>query len=582
MKRTTQLALAALVAAAAAGTFGFWFITNRRKLLDANRRKEKILKRKLRRKKETVVCVDSRSKWDDGVEAELLSELKRIPVLGLDCEWVSSAGVRRPVALLQLATQTGFCALIRLSKLDSVPDGLVDVLRDRTILKFGVGILDDAKLLLADYGLETRGCVDLRNVAARSRAHRPRIRAELRDGNGLGLKGLSRLILGKDVDKDSSVRCGDWEADSLSPVQIEYAANDALVAVDIFTELNLENLANKKHNKLTTTMAQLETLEAIFTYTAKAACQGILDSKYKASSEANSPRNVSRKQQPVPCGETSVKKLTGYSVRQNPLYHNCQLQAPDGQLLCTCDLKKAEWYIQKGLGVKVNDEPLVVRLTFEPSGRPQSDRNYYLHFKENVCVVCGYGESYIRKNVVPHEYRKYFPAVMKSHRSHDVLLMCVRCHHRSGIHDSIERQRLADRCSAPVGSEETSVKRNRQIVRVQSAAKALLNRTAKIPEPRLAALRKVVKDYCNVRELNDELLGAVLELDPNETNDDFVPHGKKVVEFVARNEGLIRFEREWRQHFIDTMKPRFLPECWSVDHSHRELEEYENRLKNSL
>ena len=32
-----------------------------------------------------------------------------------------------------------------------------------------------------------------------------------------------------------------------------------------------------------------------------------------------------------------------------------------------------------------------------------------LCFKANKCVVCGEEESYLKKYVVPHEYRKYFP-----------------------------------------------------------------------------------------------------------------------------------------------------------------------------
>ena len=34
---------------------------------------------------------------------------------------------------------------------------------------------------------------------------------------------------------------------------------------------------------------------------------------------------------------------------------------------------------------------------------------YYTQEKANRCVVCGSSGSYIRKNVVPHEYRKHFP-----------------------------------------------------------------------------------------------------------------------------------------------------------------------------
>lgn len=44
-----------------------------------------------------------------------------------------------------------------------------------------------------------------------------------------------------------------------------------------------------------------------------------------------------------------------------------------------------------------------------------------------------------------------------------------------------------------------------------------------------------------------------------------------MVQRVIEQEGLVAFERTWRQHFLDTMHPAFLPDLWSVDHSHDEL-----------
>lgn len=45
----------------------------------------------------------------------------------------------------------------------------------------------------------------------------------------------------------------------------------------------------------------------------------------------------------------SPRRTKSYSLRRTPLYHNCQLLAPDGQLLSTIDKKKMEWYLQRGL-----------------------------------------------------------------------------------------------------------------------------------------------------------------------------------------------------------------------------------------
>ena len=43
--------------------------------------------------------------------------------------------------------------------------------------------------------------------------------------------------------------------------------------------------------------------------------------------------------------------------------------APDGELLSNCDKKKAQWYVERGLADKINDEPLTIQLRFEPNGR---------------------------------------------------------------------------------------------------------------------------------------------------------------------------------------------------------------------
>lgn len=67
-------------------------------------------------------------------------------------------------------------------------------------------------------------------------------------------------------------------------------------------------------------------------------------------------------------------------------------------------------YLFRKLGIKVCDNPLTVRLKFEPSGRAVDEvGQYYTQEKANRCVVCGSNKSYIRKNIVPREYRRHFP-----------------------------------------------------------------------------------------------------------------------------------------------------------------------------
>ncbi len=98
----------------------------------------------------------------------------------------------------------------------------------------------------------------------------------------------------------------------------------------------------------------------------------------------------------------------------------------------------------------VTDTPYTVRLNFEPAGRAVGDvGEFYKLPKQNRCVVCGVTESFNRKNIVPREYRKHFPDVMKSHSSHDIVLLCPPCNRLSSSSDMNIRLKLAAECDAP-------------------------------------------------------------------------------------------------------------------------------------
>ena len=49
----------------------------------------------------------------------------------------------------------------------------------------------------------------------------------------LGMAGLASSFLDLRMDKDWRVRASDWEADDLSERQTLYAANDALISMNI-------------------------------------------------------------------------------------------------------------------------------------------------------------------------------------------------------------------------------------------------------------------------------------------------------------------------------------------------------------
>ena len=61
--------------------------------------------------------------------------------------------------------------------------------------------------------------------------------------------------------------------------------------------------------------------------------------------------------------------------------------------------------------------------------------------------------------------------------------------------------------------------------------------------------------------------------------ENFQPHGLKVfLRYRAKPSGLLDFERLWRQHFVDSMQPRRLPDGWRVDFRHDETLTVQNAL----
>ena len=321
------------------------------------------------------------SDWKDVIR-ELKSHLTTFPVLGLDCEWVSENGKARAVCLLQLASVKGLVLLIRLNTVGPLPIALKEILASFEVFKVGVAVTGDSKKLVADYGLDVCGCVDLRHLVLARRGP-----DEGHPGK-LGLEALAELYLGVSLDKDWKVRAGDWEADTLSERQIAYAANDALVAVNVLWRL----VGKRFRSTWTSWIACLLWDENRMKKELALALDQWADIEFN-NKDWKQRLKVEKSPSPQTVGLTRMQN----STRKSPLYHNCMLEAPDGQLLCTCDTKKAKWYIAKGIGYQVSEEPLVVRLKFEPSGRPEGKAGeYYLTVKPNICVVCGTGEAYLR------------------------------------------------------------------------------------------------------------------------------------------------------------------------------------------
>ncbi|HEX7014975.1 MAG TPA: 3'-5' exonuclease [Cyclobacteriaceae bacterium] len=153
----------------------------------------------------------------------VMAEIRRHEVVGFDTETRPSfrKGQLYKVSLLQLAVPN-YVFLIRLQHTGITPE-LVSFLESGDILKTGVGIRDDLHALHRLKPFVPAGFVDLVPLAREAG-----LKVE-------SVKKLTGLVLGFRISK--SAQTSNWEARNLTQKQIEYAATDAWVCLELYYKL---------------------------------------------------------------------------------------------------------------------------------------------------------------------------------------------------------------------------------------------------------------------------------------------------------------------------------------------------------
>jgi ribonuclease D len=155
---------------------------------------------------------------------KFLKEIEGETLLGFDTETRPSfkKGLMYQIGLLQLTTETS-TYLIRLNKTGLTKE-LQLLFSNSSIQKVGVGIRDDIRGLQRLASFKPEGFVELQTMATEK---------GLKD---FSLKKLAGILLHFRVSKRQ--RLSNWEADTLSPAQMVYAATDSWVAREIFKRLS--------------------------------------------------------------------------------------------------------------------------------------------------------------------------------------------------------------------------------------------------------------------------------------------------------------------------------------------------------
>jgi ribonuclease D len=165
--------------------------------------------------------------------AEALNRLNGEDILGFDTETRPSfkKGVPHPPpALLQLASRSLAC-LIQLNQV-GLPDPLIQLMVDHTVVKAGVAVRDDIRELWRVREFSPGGFLDLGESAKR---------LELRTN---GLRNMAANMLGARISKRA--QCSNWARRDLSRRQIVYAATDAWISRELYLHLHHHELLSSE------------------------------------------------------------------------------------------------------------------------------------------------------------------------------------------------------------------------------------------------------------------------------------------------------------------------------------------------
>ncbi len=149
--------------------------------------------------------------------------LRSSPCLGFDTETRPSFhhGESHKVALLQVSTPDT-CFLFRLNRM-GMPQCVIDLLEDTTILKVGLSLHDDMTMLKRRHTFQQGTFIDIQN--------------EVGD-IGIADASLQKIyanLFGLKISKRQQLT--NWEADILTEAQKRYAATDAWACIKIHNEI---------------------------------------------------------------------------------------------------------------------------------------------------------------------------------------------------------------------------------------------------------------------------------------------------------------------------------------------------------
>lgn len=259
---------------------------------------------------------------------------------------------------------------------------------------------------------------------------------------------------------------------------------------------------------------------------------------------------------------------------------NWKVFHPNGKHMFTTSKRKADWYLKKDAAVIVGlNEIQLLKL---PKGEGFAENEIFgLLPRVNCCVVCNSPDNLQRHHVVPYHYRKFMPIDYKSRNHHDVVLICRKHHEEYEMIAKSYKTYIARKYEVGTIEElnnayiSTVVERLRRKFKISKLLRTIVYGFNTLPTSKVDVVATELSSMLKFNVLDktfDELdlilkkVNASIAKEKLEViNVDDYYHGKAVINQFKTHEDFEIFIKGWRKHFIETMKPEFMPVGWSID-----------------
>lgn len=284
--------------------------------------------------------------------------------------------------------------------------------------------------------------------------------------------------------------------------------------------------------------------------------------------------------------EISKKKNNILKVGSKNLNsENWKVYHPNGRHMFTCGEKKAQWYLDRNLAIIIGKKK--IKFTFDPKGKGFEDNEEFGRgIRETKCVVSGCKEGLQRHHIIPYCYRTYFSDEFKSKNHHDVVLINHVLHSKYEQFANIYKDEIAVTFHVKT-INEFNINYTAKLRDIGKKYAILLNafRTIFICNINMSENLKLEKlhfisketeiQYNIIKDLTYiQMYKLYLKIKNIHTTEieEFkrnyrqeYDHGYHVVKKLDTEEKIENFVKLWRNHFINTMKPKYMPYGWSID-----------------